>query len=186
MIPTALICLRLAPAAMASVLALALPACEQKPSIDLATPRVDAQSGATAMPPAEAHERDRTARPEPPAPGTLVAEARIESGPAEQPSAPARPAAEDKSTVAKSPTAAGKPARTGRPVGDAELAAKVKSAVLAEPLSALLFNVNVANGVVTLSGTADSTETRDKAARAASGVEGVKSVNNKIAVISGS
>ena len=69
---------------------------------------------------------------------------------------------------------------------DAELAAKVKSAVLAEPLSALLFNVNVANGVVTLSGTADSTETRDKAARAASGVEGVKSVNNKIAVISGS
>lgn len=184
--PTAQICRRLAPAAMASVLALALPACEQKPSIGLATPRVDAQSAASAVQPAEAHQPDRTARPEPPAPSVLVAEARIESAPAVQSSAPARPAAEDKSAVAKSPTAAGKPARTGRPVGDAELAAKVKSAVLAEPLSALLFNVNVANGVVTLSGTADSTETRDKAARAASGVEGVKSVNNKIAVISGS
>jgi hypothetical protein len=181
--PTAQICRRLAPAAMASVLALALPACEQKPSIDPTTPRGDAQSSAPAQP-VDARQPDRTARP--PAPSALVAEARIESGPAAQSSAPARSAAEDKSAVAKSPTAAGKPARTGRPVGDAELAAKVKSAVLAEPLSALLFNVNVANGVVTLSGTADSTETRDKAARAASGVEGVKSVNNKIAVISGS
>ena len=183
MIPTALPWRRLAPAAMAGVLALALPACEQKSSIDLATPRVDAQSSAPAQP-AEGRQPDRAARPQPPAPSAVVAEARIESEPAAQssPPTPAKP----EGSVARSPTAAGKPARTGRPVGDSELAAKVKSAVLAEPLSALLFNVNVANGVVTLSGTADSTETRDKAGRAASGVEGVKSVNNKIAVISGS
>jgi hyperosmotically inducible protein len=71
-------------------------------------------------------------------------------------------------------------------VGDAELAARVKSAVLAEPLTALLFNVNVSNGVVTLSGTADTPETRDKAVRAASAVQGVRSVNNEIAVLSGS
>jgi osmotically-inducible protein OsmY len=58
--------------------------------------------------------------------------------------------------------------------------------VLAEPLTALLFNVNVSNGVVTLSGTADTAETRDKAARAASAVAGVRSVDNKIAVLGGS
>jgi hypothetical protein len=185
MIPTALTCRRLAPAAMASVFALALAACEQKPSIELAASRGDAPSSAPAQP-VDARQPDQTARSQPPAPSALVAEARIEPEPAAQSSAPAPAAAESKSSVAKSPTAAGKPARTGRPIGDSELAAKVKSAVLAEPLSALLFNVNVSNGVVTLSGTADSTETRDKAGRAASGVEGVKSVNNKIAVISGS
>jgi osmotically-inducible protein OsmY len=40
--------------------------------------------------------------------------------------------------------------------------------------------------VVTLSGTADSAETRDKAARAAADVAGVKSVENRINVLSGS
>ena len=181
MIPTALTCRRLAWAATAGVLALALSACDQKPPAKLATPQADASSAP--VQPVAASQPERTAHPAAPAPEVL-AEARVE------PEAPARPAApakaESKPSLPKSPTAAGKPPRSARPIGDSELAAKVKSAVLAEPLSALLFNVNVANGVVTLSGTADTHETRDKAARAASGVEGVKSVNNKIAVISGS
>jgi hyperosmotically inducible protein len=71
-------------------------------------------------------------------------------------------------------------------VSDADLTNRVKSAVLAQPLSALMFNVSVSNGIVTLSGTADSTDTREKAGRAAADVEGVRSVNNRISVLSGS
>ena len=85
----------------------------------------------------------------------------------------------------QSPTGAGKPSAS-RPASDEELAERVKSALLAEPLSALAFNVSVSNGVVTLSGTADTQETRERAARIAAAVEGVKSVDNRINVVSGS
>jgi hypothetical protein len=167
-------------AAFAGAFALALLACEQKPSASPAL-RTDAQSGPPAQQ-ADARQLVAVARPQPPEPNAFVAQ--TPSEPQATAPAPDKPGA--KSTVPKSPTAAGKPSRPNRPVGDTELAARVKSAVLAEPMTALLFNVNVAGGVVTLSGTADSAETRDKAVRAAAAVEGVKSVNNKIAVISAS
>lgn len=92
---------------------------------------------------------------------------------------------EDKTAQAKSEAGA-KPPAAGRPVNDRELAAKVKSTLLAQPLGALVFDVVVSGGVVTLHGTADTAATRDKAVRAASGVEGVKSVDNRIAIVSGS
>jgi hypothetical protein len=165
-------------AAFVGAFALALLACEQKPSAGPVL-RTDAQSSVLAP---QAAQLVQAARPQPPDAGAFVAQ--TPSQPEAAAPAPAKPGA--KSGVPKSPTAAGKPSRPSGLVGDAELAARVKSAVLAEPMTALLFNVNVSNGVVTLSGTADTAATRDKAARAAAAVEGVKSVNNKIAVISAS
>lgn len=153
-------------AAFVGAFALALLACEQKPSAGPVL-RTDAQSSVLAP---QAAQLVQAARPQPPDAGAFVAQ--TPSQPEAAAPAPAKPGA--KSGVPKSPP------------GDAELAARVKSAVLAEPMTALLFNVNVSNGVVTLSGTADTAATRDKAARAAAAVEGVKSVNNKIAVISAS
>lgn len=102
-----------------------------------------------------------------------------------QPLAQAR-APEAPTTIPQAPPGAGRPSTASRTVSDAELAARVKAAVLAQPLSALMFDVQVSRGVVTLSGTADTSATRDKAIRAASDVEGVKSVNNRINVLSGS
>jgi osmotically-inducible protein OsmY len=60
---------------------------------------------------------------------------------------------------------------------------KVKSALVTEPdLKAGDINVETTNGVVTLQGTADSAENRQKAAQVASNVEGVKAVKNQIVV----
>jgi hypothetical protein len=169
---------------MAGAFALALSACEQKPSASVAAPRADTSSAPA--PQADARQPQHAGPLQPPAVSALVAQARAQPEPNAPSSAPAPDKPESKPSLPKSPTGAGKPASAGRPVGDTELAARVKSAVLAEPLTALLFNVNVSNGVVTLSGTADTAATRDKAARAASAVEGVRSVNNQIAVLSGS
>lgn len=179
--------------AAASAFALALSACEQRPpSASMKTAdRAEVQAGAPkeradAPRPAPADVTGEQRRPQPADPGSLVAQARSDA--AAQSSAPAEHATSPGTTAAlpRDAPAAGKPSTPGRPIGDDELAARVKSAVLAEPLSALLFNVNVANGVVTLSGTADSAATRDKAARAAARVEGVKSVDNRITIASGS
>jgi len=176
--PTGLTSRRTVCAVFAGAFALVLLACEQKPSPAL---RTDAQGGPS-TPEADARQLVLAARPQPPEPSAFVAQ----TPPEPQATAPAPDKPEAKASVPKSPTAAGKAPSPSRPVGDAELTARVKSAVLAEPMTALLFNVNVSGGVVTLSGTADSAETRDKAARAAAAVEGVKSVNNKIVVISAS
>jgi len=70
---------------------------------------------------------------------------------------------------------------------DAALAAKVKSALVADrEVNALEIDVVAAQGVVTLYGTARTRASRDRAARVASGIEGVKSVANKLAVVAGS
>ncbi len=68
-----------------------------------------------------------------------------------------------------------------------ELAARVKQALQTEA-KALAGGVDVtaADGVVTLWGTAASEVARGRAAKIASGVDGVKSVENKIAVVKGS
>jgi len=80
-----------------------------------------------------------------------------------------------------------KAAEAGKAVEDAALAAKVKTALIAEPgLNALAIDVDAKDGVVSLFGTADSTANRDKAGRVAAKVEGVKSVNNKLVIVKGS
>ena len=66
---------------------------------------------------------------------------------------------------------------------DQMLIVRVKLGLLADPaLQALPIGVNASDGVVTLYGTVDTPENRDKAAQVASGLEGVKTVQNEIAV----
>jgi osmotically-inducible protein OsmY len=67
------------------------------------------------------------------------------------------------------------------------LAGKVKSAFGADPaLKMLAIDAGVSDGVVTLYGTADNKKNRDKAARVAAGVPGVKSVKNEMVIVAGS
>jgi len=67
------------------------------------------------------------------------------------------------------------------------LAGKVKSALSADPaLKLLAIDAGAADGVVTLYGTADNKKNRDKAARVAAGVPGVKSVKNELVIVAGS
>lgn len=165
-------------AAVCGVLFVTLSACEQRPASSGPIVRADLQSSPVPKPLERRTEEPATQSS---AEAPLVAQAQtLSEAPAVSPPAPdARP------RVPPTPPAAGKPT-VARPVNDTELAGRVKAAVLAQPLSALMFNVNVSNGVVTLSGTADSADTRDKAGRAAADVEGVRSVNNRINVLSGS
>jgi len=67
------------------------------------------------------------------------------------------------------------------------LAGKVKSALGADPvLKMLAIDAGASDGVVTLYGTADNKKNRDKAARVAAGVSGVKSVKNELVIVAGS
>jgi len=70
---------------------------------------------------------------------------------------------------------------------DAALAAKVKSALGDDPdLRLLAIDAAAAGGAVTLYGTANTLANREKAARVASGVPGVKSVRNQLVIVAGS
>ncbi len=70
---------------------------------------------------------------------------------------------------------------------DAALAAKVKSALRADPaLKLLAIDPRASDGVVTLYGTANTRARREKAAKVASGVAGVKSVKNELVIVAGS
>jgi osmotically-inducible protein OsmY len=70
---------------------------------------------------------------------------------------------------------------------DAALAAKVKSALGADPVLKLLaIDARASDGVVTLYGTANTRARRAKAAKVASGVPGVKSVKNELVIVAGS
>lgn len=72
-------------------------------------------------------------------------------------------------------------------IDDATITAKVKSALIAEPgIKATQINVDTSGGVVTLSGTVDTPEMMSRATQLAQGIEGVKSVNNSLAVKSSS
>ena len=86
-------------------------------------------------------------------------------------------------TVAPSRTATEAVARAGEVVGDAAITAKVKSALIADPdVKALRIDVDTRDGVVTLNGSADQRANADKAMAIAQGIEGVKSVQNRLTV----
>lgn len=94
---------------------------------------------------------------------------------------PSAPKADDKSAAAP------KPADAGRAATDRSLAARVKDALLAEKaLNAHGIEVDARDGVVTLFGTVENKARRDQAAKIAAGVEGARSVENKLAIVSGS
>lgn len=73
--------------------------------------------------------------------------------------------------------------QAGDKLGDAAITAKVKTALIGEPgLKALQIDVDTSNGVVTLTGSVDSAQNLDRATQIAQGVEGVKSVDNRLNV----
>ncbi len=93
-------------------------------------------------------------------------------------------------TVAPSPAASNAMAATasamdkaGDAAGDAVITGKVKTALIADPdVKALKIDVDTKNGAVTLTGTVDTAGHSDKATADARGVEGVKSVDNKLTI----
>ncbi|MDO9065024.1 MAG: BON domain-containing protein [Sulfuricella sp.] len=72
-------------------------------------------------------------------------------------------------------------AKTGVAIDDAEITAKVKAAIFAEPgLKTLQISVDTVKGVVTLSGSVDSQPSSDRAKALAGAVAGVKEVENRL------
>ena len=69
--------------------------------------------------------------------------------------------------------------KAGVAIDDAEITAKVKAAIFAEPdLKTLQISVDTVKGVVTLSGSVDSLLSSDRAKALAGAVTGVKQVEN--------
>lgn len=75
--------------------------------------------------------------------------------------------------------------KAGVAIDDAEITAKVKAAIFAEPgLKSLQISVDTIKGVVTLTGSVDSPASSDRAKALASAVTGVKQVENRLALTS--
>lgn len=73
--------------------------------------------------------------------------------------------------------------KTAAVIDDATITTKVKAAVLAEPgLKTLQINVDTKNGLVTLNGTVDTPQLKERAMQVAQSVEGVKSVSDQLVV----
>jgi hyperosmotically inducible protein len=74
-------------------------------------------------------------------------------------------------------------AKTGAAIDDAEITAKIKAAIFAEPgLKTLQISVDTAKGVVTLSGSVDTPANSEMAKSLAGAVAGVKDVQNQLVV----
>lgn len=70
--------------------------------------------------------------------------------------------------------------KTGQAIDDTEITTKVKAAIFAEPgLSSLQISVDTVKGVVTLSGSVDTSSNAEKATMLAQAVDGVVSVDNQ-------
>jgi hyperosmotically inducible protein len=73
--------------------------------------------------------------------------------------------------------------KAGDAISDSAVTGKVKTALLADPdVKGLKIDVETKDGVVTLNGTADNSANSSKATTVARGIEGVKSVENKLTV----
>lgn len=74
-------------------------------------------------------------------------------------------------------------AKTGVAIEDAEITAKIKGSIFAEPgLKTLQISVDTVQGVVTLSGSADSQASSDRVKSLAAAVAGVNRVDNRLAL----
>ncbi|MGH8633692.1 MAG: BON domain-containing protein [Burkholderiales bacterium] len=77
--------------------------------------------------------------------------------------------------------------QAARAAADKELAGRVKAALVSERnLNAHGIDVVAKGGVVTLYGTAETRVRRDMAEKIATRVDGVKSIENKLAIVAGS
>ena len=74
-------------------------------------------------------------------------------------------------------------AKTGAAINDAEITAKIKAAIFAEPgLKTLQISVDTVAGVVSLSGSVDTPANSEMAKSLAGAVAGVKEVQNQLVV----
>lgn len=74
-------------------------------------------------------------------------------------------------------------AKTGVAIDDAEITAKIKASIFAEPgLKTLQISVDTVKGEVTLSGSADSQASSDRVKSLAAAVAGVTQVHNRLVV----
>lgn len=72
---------------------------------------------------------------------------------------------------------------TSQAIDDTEITAKVKTALLNEPgMQSMKITVVTSQGIVTLSGSADSQVNKDKAIKLTESIEGVKSVTSKLVI----
>jgi hyperosmotically inducible periplasmic protein len=101
----------------------------------------------------------------------------------------------DRQEVSKDASQAGRSAaasaekaaeNTGQAIDDAGITAKVKSSLLADDqVKGLSINVDTSGGAVTLTGSAQTAAEKQRAEQLATGVEGVRSVQNNITVAQG-
>ena len=86
-------------------------------------------------------------------------------------------------TVSPTPAASQAVTRAGDAIADTAITAKVKTAFLADAdVKGLQVEVDTRDGVVTLSGALDKAANVERAATLAKGIEGVKSVDNRLTV----
>lgn len=89
-------------------------------------------------------------------------------------------------TVTPAPSVDKAMTKAGDTLADAAITTKVKTAMLADSeVKGLQINVDTVGGVVTLTGTVDNKTNIDKAVSLTKGIEGVKSVENKLTAKSG-
>ena len=114
----------------------------------------------------------------------LIALAACSEAPPPPPAPEAKPSA---AAPEPQPQSEAKAPEAPKPDPNAELAQRVKQALEAEAkIQAAAIDVTASEGKVTLWGTAASAGERSRAAQVAGKVDGVKSVENKIAVVRGS
>jgi len=100
---------------------------------------------------------------------------------------PVAPVVQDAGKAEAAKQAASQAAVAARAAADKELAGRVKAALVAERnLNAHGIDVTAKDGAVTLYGTAETRVRRDMAENIAARVDGVKSVENKLAIVAGS
>lgn len=73
---------------------------------------------------------------------------------------------------------------TGQALSDTQITAKIKGVLLNEPgLQSIKVSVDTVNGVVTLTGSADTQANINKIVKLSETTEGVKSVTNKLLIV---
>ena len=86
-------------------------------------------------------------------------------------------------TISATPTASAALGKAGDVAIDSATTVKIKSALLADPeIKSLRIDVDTKDGAVTLSGTVPNAANAERAATVAKGVDGVKSVANRLTV----
>ena len=86
-------------------------------------------------------------------------------------------------TISATPTASAALSKAGEAAIDSAITMKIKTALLADPdIKSLRIDVDTQDGVATLNGTVPSAANAERAGKVAKGIDGVKSVQNRLTV----